>query len=250
MKVSVVTVCYNSAETVEATIQSVLGQDYPNIEYILIDGMSKDHTLSIIKKYEHQLATIVSEPDKGIYDAINKGVGMATGDVISVLNSDDVFAHTEVVSRMVEVLERNGADAGYADLNYVKRDNLDEVVRYWKSGQYKQGKFLKGWMPPHPTFFVKRWCYEHYGRFHLNLKSSADYELMLRFIHKHRIKLAYLPEVTVHMRTGGTSNVSLKNRLRGNREDHMAWEMNGLKPGAFTLIRKPLSKIVQYLRRP
>ncbi|HRG58187.1 MAG TPA: glycosyltransferase family 2 protein [Bacteroidia bacterium] len=246
IKVSVVTVTYNSAETIEDTIKSVINQDYNNIEYIIIDGVSNDNTLQIVDKYKHKITKVISEKDAGIYDAISKGINLATGEVVVALNSDDMYASSDAISSVVEVFKNTHADAVYGDLNYVDRNDTNKIVRKWKSGNYKRGQFLKGWMPPHPTFFVKKHCYQKYGSFDLRLKSAADYELMLRFIHVHEIKVAYLPKLIVNMRAGGQSNVSFKNRFKANREDRKAWEINGLKPGFFTLIRKPLSKIKQY----
>jgi glycosyltransferase involved in cell wall biosynthesis len=249
MKVSIITITYNSAETVEDTIKSVLAQDYRNIEYIIVDGASKDETMSIVNRYNEKIATILSEPDKGIYDAMNKGVRLATGDLIGILNSDDFYADDHVITDMVNALIAASAEACYADLVYVDRNDTSRVVRTWKSGEYRHGQFLRGWMPPHPTFFVKRSIYEAYGHYSLQLRSAADYELMLRFMHKHTIKVAYLPRVITKMRAGGQSNVTLKNRWKANREDRLAWKMNGLQPGFLTLIRKPLSKLLQFLPR-
>jgi glycosyltransferase involved in cell wall biosynthesis len=246
MKVSVITVTFNSAQTVEDTIKSVVNQNYNNLEYIIIDGLSKDNTLDIVNKYKKQIALVISEKDHGIYDAISKGIERATGDIVVALNSDDMYASSDVITKVVELFKSSNADAVYGDLNYVDRFNTDKVIRRWKSGNYKKGHFLKGWMPPHPTFFVRKHCYQKFGSFNLNLKSAADYELMLRFIHKHSIKVAYLPMLLVNMRAGGQSNVSFKNRFKANQEDRKAWEINGLKPGIFTLLRKPLSKIKQY----
>jgi glycosyltransferase involved in cell wall biosynthesis len=249
MKVSIITITYNSAETLEDTIQSVLAQDYPNIEYIIVDGASKDDTLSIVNRYKDKIATIQSEPDKGIYDAMNKGVRLATGDLIGILNSDDFYADAHVISDIVKTVQSAGADGCYADLVYVDRNETSRVVRTWKSGEYRHGQFMRGWMPPHPTFFVKRTMYEAHGTYSLQLRSAADYELMLRFIHKHGIKVSYLPRVITKMRAGGQSNVTIKNRWRANREDRLAWKMNGLQPGFFTLMRKPLSKLIQFIKR-
>jgi glycosyltransferase involved in cell wall biosynthesis len=249
MKVSIITITYNSAETVEDTIQSVLAQDYPNIEYIIIDGVSKDDTMAIVNRYKDKIATIRSEPDKGIYDAMNKGVRLATGDLIGILNSDDFYADKHVITDIVNTMVSASAEGCYADLVYVDRNDTSRVVRTWKSGEYRHGQFLRGWMPPHPTFFVNRSVYESHGYYSLQLRSAADYELMLRFIHKHVIKMAYLPRVITKMRAGGQSNVTIKNRWRANQEDRMAWKMNGLQPGLFTLIRKPLSKLMQFIQR-
>ena len=249
MKVSIITITFNSAETIEDTIRSVLSQDYSNIEYIIVDGASKDGTMEIIERYKNSISTVISERDKGIYDAMNKGVEKATGDVIGILNSDDFYADASVISDLVRTMQLAGSDACYADLVYVDRNDTNRIIRSWKSGDYRQGHFLCGWMPPHPTFFVKRSIYETHGTYSLELRSAADYELMLRFIHKHAISLSYLPRVITKMRTGGQSNVSLKNRWRANREDRLAWKMNDLQPGFFTLLRKPLSKLLQYIHR-
>lgn len=248
MKVSIITVSYNSEKTIEDTIKSVLSQDYPNVEYVIIDGASKDSTLQIIEKYQDKIAQVIFEKDKGIYDAMNKGIAIATGDIIGILNSDDFYADSTVISSIVAQFTPT-IQAVYADLVYVDANDTSRITRLWKSGNYKQGDFKKGWMPPHPTFFVKSECYQKYGNYSLQLKSASDYELMLRLIHKEQIKINYLPKVIVKMRTGGASNASLKNRINANKEDRMAWRMNGLKPGFFTFVRKPISKIIQFIRK-
>jgi glycosyltransferase involved in cell wall biosynthesis len=244
MKISIITIAYNSAETIEDTINSVVGQDYDDIEYIIVDGASKDDTMDIVNKYRDQIAIISSEPDKGIYDAMNKGVALATGDIIGILNSDDIYANTNVISKVSNSI--GDADSLYADLVYVNREDTDKVTRYWKSGEYKEGAFFKGWMPPHPTFFVRKKCYDLYGTYDLKLRSAADYECMLRMLHKHKISTVYLPEVITKMRIGGQSNVTLKNRLAANKEDRMAWELNSIKPKPWTLFMKPVRKIKQF----
>lgn len=248
-KVSIITVCYNSETTIEDTLQSVINQSYPNIEYIVIDGVSTDNTLSIINKYKDKITTIVSEKDNGIYDAINKGIRLATGDIIANLNSDDFYIDNHVIADAVGTFEKEKTDTLYGDLYYVDAIDTNKIVRYWKSKQYKEGLFLKGWMPPHPTFFVKKEVYQKYGLFDLQFKSAADYEIMLRFVHRFKTSIAYLPRVIVKMRVGGVSNASLKNRIKANQEDRKAWEVNGLKPHAFTLIFKPLSKLLQFVRK-
>lgn len=245
-KISIITVTYNSAATLENTIQSVLLQDHPDVEYIVVDGLSTDDTLSVIRKYRHKLDQFVSEKDNGLYYAINKGIAMATGDIIGILHADDFYLGDHALSNIDACFAKTGADAVYANLYYVDKDNTDKIVRKWNSGNYKPGDFLWGWMPPHPAFFVKREVYEKYGTFNTALRSAADYELMLRFIHKHKIKLAYLPEYIVKMRTGGQSNANVKNRVKANLEDRKAWELNGLKPYFFTLTLKPLRKVFQY----
>jgi glycosyltransferase involved in cell wall biosynthesis len=247
MKVSIITIAYNSAGTIEDTIKSVVAQDYSNIEYIIIDGGSADKTLSIVDKFKDSITTIISEPDKGIYDAMNKGVQNATGDIVGILNSDDIYANKKVVTHIVKAI--GNKDSIYADLVYVDRDNTDKITRYWKSGKYRKGIFKMGWMPPHPTFFIRKSCYDQYGTYNLRLKSAADYELMLRMLHKHNISVTYLPEVITKMRVGGQSNVTLLNRLKANKEDRLAWVINELKPGPLTLIMKPVRKISQFFKK-
>lgn len=249
LKVSIITITYNSGATLEDTLKSVLNQTYKNIEYIIVDGKSTDGTLTIIDAYKSNIAKVVSEKDKGLYDALNKGISLATGDVIGILHSDDFYTSNTVIEKVVQTLSENNSDAVYADLYYVDKNNTDNIFRKWKSGNYKHGMFVSGWMPPHPTFFAKRSCYKSFGSFNLNLVSAADYELMLRFIHKHKIKLAYLPEFIIKMRVGGKSNVSLKNRIRANNEDRKAWKINGLKPRFYTLYAKPLRKIIQLFKK-
>jgi len=226
-----------------------LSQTYTNIEYIIIDGLSTDNTLEIVTKYKDKITKIVSEKDNGLYDAINKGIKLATGDIIANLNSDDFYIDNNVIADVVEKIEKENTDSLYADLYYVDAIDTNKVVRHWKSGNYKHGLFYKGWMPPHPTFFVKKSVYEKYGTFNLQLKSAADYEIMLRFIHKYKIKISYLPRVVVRMRIGGVSNVSLLNRIKANREDKQAWLINDLKPKPYTLLFKPLSKLGQFLKK-
>jgi glycosyltransferase involved in cell wall biosynthesis len=248
MKVTIITVSFNSDKTIADTIQSVLSQDYKDIEYIIIDGLSKDNTINIVNSFGEKIAKFVSEKDKGLYDAMNKGIDLATGEIIGVLNSDDFYANNQVISKIITLFKPE-VDAVYADLVYVAAQDKTKIIRTWKSGEYSSGLFLKGWMPPHPTFFVRKSVYTKFGNYTDKLRSAADYELMLRLIHKNKIKVAYLPEVAVHMRTGGVSNASLKNRIKANREDKLAWKMNDLKPAPFTFIRKPLSKITQYFKK-
>lgn len=195
-------------------------------------------------------ARLVSESDRGLYDAINKGLRLANGDIVGVLNSDDFYSHDRVISRVVALMNQQNADVAYGDLCYVSAADPRRVVRYWRSGEYRRDKFLYGWMPPHPTFFVRKKVYEQLGGFDLALHIAADYELMLRFLFRHGLKAAYLPEVLVHMRTGGMSNASFRHRLLANREDREAWRRNGLRPYFFTTWLKPLRKIPQYFLPP
>lgn len=247
MTVSVITATYNSSATVEDTLSSVASQDYSRIEHIIIDGMSKDDTIEIVNRFPH-VSRKVSEKDRGIYDAMNKGILLASGDIIGILNSDDFYASQDVISKVVRAFNQTDCDAVYGDLVYVDKEHTDKVTRYWRSGSYKPGSFMWGWMPPHPTLFVRKVVYERFGLFDLELKTAADYELMLRFIHKHGIKLHYIPEVLVRMRSGGASNASFQRRLDANRADQKAWKKNGLRPYWFTVLLKPVRKIGQFLR--
>lgn len=250
MTVSIITVVYNGADTIRDCLDSVLGQTYPQIEYIVVDGGSTDGTADIIRSYGAKIARVVSEPDQGIYDAMNKGIRLATGEVIGLLNADDMYRHPEVIAHIVARLNQTGSDAVYSDMIYVDRADTSRVVRYWPAGNYPTNGFLWGWMPGHLSLFIRRSIYEKYGLFTMALRSAADYELMLRLIHKHKIRLSYLHELTIVMREGGISNQSLTHRLRANREDAEAWRLNGLKPYFFTLWLKPLRKLSQFLRKP
>jgi len=249
MKVSLITVCYNAERYIDNAIQSVIDQSYEDIEYILVDGNSTDATLSIIKKYENRISKIISEPDKGIYDAMNKGVSHATGEVIGILNADDFYFDSNVIKDVVECFQSKETDTLYGDLVYVDPVDTKRVIRYWRSGEYNRSKFKYGWMLPHPTFFVKRHIYEKFGHFNLSLKTSADYEYMLRVLYKYRVSTQYLPRVMTIMRTGGTSNASITHRIRANSEDRKAWTVNDLKPGLFTRYLKPIRKLIQYTRK-
>lgn len=247
MRVSIITVAYNSASTIRDTIDSVLSQDYPDLEYIIVDGNSKDETLSIVKEYGNRIDRVISEKDKGIYDAMNKGIALATGEVVGILNSDDFYADAHVISEVVRLFTQAQTDSVYGDLDYVKTIPPFEVVRKWRSGSFNALRFYKGWMPPHPSFFIMRSCYLQFGVFNLQFKRAADYELMLRMLLKHGVSSSHLPKVLVKMRVGGASNASIKARLEANKEDRMAWKVNGLKPKWLTLVRKPFSKILQYI---
>ena len=246
MKVSIITATYNSAATIKDTLLSVKKQTYNDIEHIIVDGVSTDSTLDLLT-YFHHSGPMLSEHDKGIYDAMNKGVGMASGDIIGILNSDDFYPHARVIEKVVKAFENEDCDAVYGDLNYVDPFHLKKVLRKWIAGGYSRNLFYKGWMPPHPTFFVRREVYEKYGNFNINFKSSSDYELLLRFLLLKEIRVKYIPGVLVHMRAGGYSNRSIKNRFAAHIEDYRAWKTNGLSPKWYTLAMKPLRKVKQYL---
>ena len=249
MKLSIITVSYNAVETIEDTINSVLSQDHKDVEYIIIDGASTDGTCDIINKYQDQLSVIVSEKDDGIYDAMNKGIALCRGEVIGILNADDVYAEDQTLSNVMDAFRTHNSDAVYGDLEYVSKADLSKVIRYWRSRDHNNGDFKKGWMPPHPTFFLKRKIYSQHGVYRTEFRISADYELMLRMFVKHQISTKHIPKVITKMRVGGESNVSFRNRIRANKEDRKAWEMNDLKPGNLTLLKKPLRKLDQFWKR-
>jgi len=250
VKISIITITYNSENTVEDTIRSMLQQDFPNIEYIVVDGASIDKTKEIINRYSANIDKFISEKDKGLYDALNKGIAMATGDVVGMIHSDDLYANPSVISKVAQTFAIDpDTEAVYADMVFVDRNDTAKILRTWKAGEYEEDAFKKGWMPPHPTFFVRKSVYDKYGGFNLDLKLSADYELMLRFIHKHKIKVTYLPETLVLMRMGGISNTSFFVKLKANMEDKLAWRINDMKPGLLTTIRKPLKKLKQYFSK-
>lgn len=246
MKVSIITVTFNSAATLQDTLESVKTQDHPNIEHILVDGASKDGTVSIIKSYPH-VAKYVSEKDKGLYDAINKGILMSTGDVIGILNSDDFFPHKKVISNMVNIFNQQQVDAVYGDIAFVRPDNLHRVVRHYSSKKFHPRKFAYGYMPAHPSFYVKREFYEQYGLYKLDYKIAADYELLMRFMHSNKLKYAYNPEVMVYMRTGGVSNKNILSRYVLNKEIIRACKENGVNTNMFIISLKYFSKVFEYV---
>ncbi|MBC8034538.1 MAG: glycosyltransferase [Chitinophagaceae bacterium] len=248
LKISIITVSCNSASTIRDTLECVAAQNYPFLEHIIIDGGSSDNTLDIIKEFEH-VARVVSEKDNGLYDAMNKGLSIASGDIIGILNSDDVYTETSVLSKVAAMFQSSGAMTVYGDLQYVKQEDPNKVIRYWKSGPYKMSSFYYGWMPPHPAFFVKKEVYDKVGYFSTGLRSAADYEIMLRILVRHKYSAAYLPEVLVKMRMGGLSNNSLINRIKANIEDRKAWKLNEMNPYFFTLYLKPLRKTLQFLKK-
>jgi len=247
MKVSVITAVYNNEKTIASAVESVLSQSYDDVEYIVIDGNSSDDTLNIIKRYEKNIDVLISEPDGGIYDALNKGIKNATGDVVCFLHSDDIYAHENVLKDVNELFERTGTDSVYGDLVYVKKENVDKVVRYWKSGEFNVKKLKRGWMPPHPTFFVKREVYEKYGGFDTSFRIAADYDTVLRFLGVQKITTAYLEDVLIKMRLGGESNKSLQNLKKKTKEDIRALRKNRIG-GYSTIFIKNVSKLPQFLK--
>jgi glycosyltransferase involved in cell wall biosynthesis len=246
VKISVITAVLNGERTIRDCMKSVQKQTCP-AEHIIVDGGSTDGTLEIVRVCAEKTDRLVSRLDCGIYDAMNKGISLATGDVVGILNADDFYPNADVLVKVARIFGDESVDACYGDLDYVDDLDTGRIVRRWRSGPYDIHRFYQGWMPPHPAFFVRKTCYETFGHFRLDMGSAADYELMLRLLLKHGRTVAYIPEVLVHMRTGGTSNASLLNRIRANRMDRKAWRVNGLKPWPWTLIFKPLRKVVQYL---
>lgn len=246
MKITIITVVLNNEAFVKDAIESVLNQTYSDTQYVVIDGGSNDGSLNIIQSYTDKINVIVSEPDEGIYDAMNKGLALAKGDVVAFLNADDFYTNTKVLEQVVGLFQHTNADVVYADLDYVARTDKNKVVRKWRSGEFHPKRFKQGWMPPHPTFFAKRSLYQQFGGYKQELNSSADYELMLRFCYVNHVNVAYLPEVLVKMRLGGQSNRSFKNRLLANLQDRKAWDINNIKPTWYTFLMKPLSKVKQY----
>ncbi len=242
--ISIITVSYNSEKTIRDTLRSVSTQTYPFIEHIVIDGGSTDSTLSIVKEFPH-ISKVVSERDSGVYHAMNKGLRLSTGDVIGCLNSDDIYSDNFAIERIAQVFKQKNIDSLYSDLEFFK-GNTTNVVRVWNAGHIKRRRFLYGWMPPHPTFFVKKHVYQRFGIFDLAFKQSADYELMLRLLYLHGVSSYYLQGVSLKMRVGGLSNASFKHRWEANREDSFAWRKNALKPYFFTVFMKPLAKLEQF----
>lgn len=247
MKITVITATWNSEATIAFALESVARQDHPDIEHLIIDGGSKDGTLSVVEGYRRPGLRVISEPDKGIYDALNKGLRLATGDLIGFMHSDDVYADDTVLSEVAKAFQDTDADLVYGDLAYVSKDDLQQVIRLWHSGQYSLKKMKWGWMPPHPTVYMKRICYEAWSGFDERYRIAADYEAMLRYLLRDDIRVGYLPRVLVKMRVGGASNRSLKNILLKSKEDIRAMKAHGvLWPNA--LIWKNLSKIPQFLK--
>lgn len=246
LKVTIITVVLDNMAFIEDAINSVVNQTHNNLQYIIIDGGSNDGSLDVIKSFGDKISIVVSEPDEGIYDAMNKGLALANGDVIGFLNADDFYAHHQVLQHVANRFETTNCDVLYADLDYVSRADKNKIVRKWRSGSFNKNRFLTGWMPPHPTFFARKEVYQQLGGFNKKLNMAADYELMLRFCYFNDLNVAYLPEVIIKMRLGGQSNRSFKNRIKANIQDRNAWVMNGVNPKWYTLLLKPLSKIKQY----
>jgi glycosyltransferase involved in cell wall biosynthesis len=245
MKISIITATYNSEAHIADCVKSVNSQTYDNIEHIIIDGASKDNTVKIIEGTPNRVTKIVSEPDKGIYDAMNKGIRMATGDVIGILNSDDFFTSDDVIEKVVDTFNNNDIDALYGDVHFVDPNDLNKCVRYYSSAIFKPSLFRFGFMPAHPSFYMKRECYEKHGLYALDYKISSDFDLLVRYILKEKINCKYLKKDFVTMRTGGVSTENFNSRVTLNREIVKACKKYGIKTNMFLLSLKYLYKIFE-----
>lgn len=246
MKISIITAVYNSKNTIGCAINSIQSQKFQDVEHIIQDGCSTDGSLAIINGILNKSSRVYSEKDSGIYDAINRGICRSSGDVVGIMHSDDFFAHDRVLGMIADALSNDRIDGVYGDLQYVGSDDTGRVVRHWKSGDYSLSKLRRGWMPPHPTLYVRRDIFERWGLYDTSFRIAADYDAMLRYLVKGQIKLAYIPEVLVKMRVGGESNRSLERILLKSREDLRALRRNGV--GGFgTLAMKNISKIGQFV---
>lgn len=248
MTISIITATYNAERTIENAIHSVLSQTYPNIEYIIIDGKSTDGTIDIINKHKNQINYFISEPDNGIYDALNKGIERATGDIIGFLHADDAFKSENTIENIAQEFKTTNADGVYGDLEYVNSEDTQKVVRYWKSKNFKPQLLTQGWMPAHPTLFLKKEIYKAYGLFNINFHIAADYDFILRIFKNKTLKFTYIPMVITQMRLGGASNKSLKNLWIKTSEDIKALKINKVG-GLHTIIWKNLSKLPQFFKR-
>lgn len=245
MKISIITATYNSALTIKDTIDSVIAQNYPDIEHIIVDGVSKDNTLDIVKSYGDKIAKIISEPDKGIYDAMNKGIQAATGDIVGILNSDDFFTSEDVIATVAKTFEKNNIDALYGDVHFVNPDNLKKSVRYYSSAIFRPALFRYGFMPAHPSFYMKKECYEKFGLYSLDYKIASDYDLLIRYLYKEKINYKYVKKDFVTMRTGGVSTENFQSRVTLNKEIVRACKKYGIYTNIFLLSLKYFYKIFE-----
>ena len=246
MKISIITVVYNGEAYLRDCIESIIHQSYPNVEYIIVDGDSTDGTLSIIEEYKMHVHQLISEPDQGLYDAINKGIAMASGEIVGILNADDMLADRNVIEQIAEsFIQDFSIDAVYGDLNYVHPIN-NKIIRTWKSKQAGEKDIARGWMPAHPTLYIRKALFEKYGNYALNLGTAADYDLILRYFYQHQLKVYYLPFLMVNMRMGGVSNKNFLSLIRAFQNDYKALKMNNMPYAFSVLLRKKLSKLKQY----
>ncbi|EKE4245431.1 glycosyltransferase [Escherichia coli] len=248
MRISIITATYNSEKTLLDTLLSLEKQTHPDIEYIVVDGASKDNTIELIKSNCTRVSKIICEPDHGIYDALNKGIQAASGDVIGFLHSDDLLAYDDAIADIAKTFESTGCDAIYGDLEYVAQNDTTKRIRLWESGSFSRFKMKVGWMPPHPSFYMKRECYSQFGCFSLNYRISADYDSLLRYILKQRISIEYLPKVLVKMRVGGISNRSVSSMVKKSMEDIRVMKQNGII-WPIALVYKNISKLPQFIKK-
>ena len=249
MKVTIITVTLNSARHLEDCIRSVVEQDYKDIEHIVVDGGSTDGTMEIIEKYKMHIAGWMSETDNGMYDAINKGMKMAGGGIIGILNSDDILAAPDVISTIAAGFDKREVDAVYGDLVYVDPENISRIKREWKGLPFKRSRFKYGWMPAHPTFYFRKNLLEKFGYYETHYFTASDYEFMARYLFYFRVNALYIPRLIVKMRTGGMSNISIYKRLRANRRDFLAMKRNRIPFPFIVSLMKPLIKLHQFKRR-
>lgn len=250
MKISILTVSYNSESTIRDTIESVLAQTYPNIEYIVVDGASKDNTMGIVSEYSGSIAKVVSEPDKGIYDAMNKGIALATGDVVGILNSDDFYENTTALATVAAAFTKNPASAlVYGDVVFVEPDNLQKVTRFYSAAHFRAWKLRFGWMPPHPGTFIRSTVYRDVGPYSLLYKISADYEMFVRLLLCKRLQYSHINQVLVRMRSGGVSTSGVRSSLRLNREIVQACRRNGIYTNLFMVLSKIPFKLMEFVKR-
>ena len=249
MKISVITVTYNSAATIVDSLRSVAAQTHPDVEHIIIDGGSKDATLALVAEHGHCVARVVSEPDDGIYDAMNKGFRLASGELVGCLNSDDEFMSPDVLADIARAATESGADAVYGDIIYVNPTRANPLVRYWRAGDYALRKVRVGWMPPHPSLYVRRSIVERIGAFDPALRIAGDYEFMLKLFSQPNLHMAYVPKVLVSMRVGGASQRSFGAILKKSREDLLALRRHRMG-GIVALTCKNLRKVPMFFARP
>lgn len=250
MKVSLITVTYNASDHVRDCIESVLSQTHSDLEYIVIDGASSDNTMEIIREYSDRISHLISEPDDGLYDAMNKGIALATGDIVGILNADDLYSHKGVISKVVDVFNITDCDATFGDLVYFKTEEPDKITRFFPGKGFHPRQFAKGIMPPHPTFFVKRSLYESFGRFDTQFDICADFDLMVRFLYQNHATYTYIPEVLVRMRTGGSSTQGIQSTLTINKEMLRSCKQNGIATSLPKIYSKYFKKVFQLVKKP